>query len=133
METALAGALEHTLASHAKALVATERRLRRAKQAAMDRRAKSLVQTAEAAARQQAESAKHTEVLLKVIDATNQIAQLEQTLNRNLSALGGSRNFDETLVALSAAVQLLSARLGQVPGDMQPVNLGKPRRTDKAA
>ena len=133
LETALAGALEHSLANHAQALISAERDFAEQNQRQWAGVQTALAQTADAAARQQAESAKHTEVLLKVVEATNQIAELEQTLNRNLSALGASRNFDETLVALSAAVQLLSARLGQVPGDVQPVNLGKPRRTEKAA
>ena len=133
LETALAGAMEQSLKGHATALVAAEHGFAEQNLRQWSGIQAALVQTADAATRQQAELAKQTEVLLKVVDANSQIAQLEQTLNRNLSALAASRNFDETLVALSAAVQLLSARLGHAPGDLQPVNLGKPRRTDKAA
>ena len=67
--------------------------------------------------------ARQSELLLKVVEATGQIAGLEQTLNRNLTALSTARSFDETLVALAAAVQLLSARLGQAAGDQRSVNL----------
>jgi biopolymer transport protein ExbB/TolQ len=133
LETALSAALENSLKSHAATLVASEQGFAEQNQRQWTGVQQSLAETAAAAANQQAELAKQSEVLLKIVEAGSHIAQLEQTLNRNLSALAASRNFDETLVALSAAVQLLSARLGQSTGEPQPISLGKTRRTDKAA
>ena len=52
------------------------------------------------------------EVLLKVVESTNQVQRLEETLNHNLATLGRGHNFEETLMSLSAAIQLLSARVG---------------------
>jgi hypothetical protein len=48
-----------------------------------------------------------------VVDATGQVTRLEDTLNRNLAALGGSQNFEETVQSLAAVIHLLNARLGQ--------------------
>ena len=154
LETALAGALEHTLKTHATTVAATERQLTEQSHRQWSGVQQALLQSAEATTRQHAEMAKQSELLLKVVEATGQIAGLEQTLNRNLTALSTARSFDETLVALAAAVQLLSARLGQAAGDQRTVNLlasapstaaaptaaqavaaatSKVRRTDKAA
>lgn len=158
LETALAGALELTLKTHATTVAATERQLSEQNHRQWSGVQQALVQTAEATSRQHAEMARQSELLLKVVEATGQIAGLEQTLNRNLTALSTARSFDETLVALAAAVQLLSARLGQAAGDQRSVNLlgstphaavapaspqgtqpagaaalNKTRRTDKAA
>lgn len=133
LEIGLTAALENSLKTHAAALAAHEKGFVEQNARQWSGVQQALTRTASAAADQQAELAKQSEVLLKIVEAGSQIAQLEQTLNRNLSALAASRNFDETLVALSAAVQLLSARLGQATGDPQPISLGKPRRTDKAA
>ena len=119
--------------SHAATLSAAERQHAEQNARQWSGVQQALVQTAEAAAHQQAELAKQTEVLLKVVDAMGQVTQLEDALNRNLSTLSGARNFDETLVALGAAVQLLSARLSSGSGDMTPIALAKTRRADKAA
>lgn len=123
LETALAGALENTLKTHATTVAATERQMAEQNHRQWSGLQQALVQTAEATARQHAEMARQSELLLKVVEATGQIAGLEQTLNRNLSALSTARSFDETLVALSAAVQLLGARLGQAGGDQRMVHL----------
>jgi hypothetical protein len=123
LETALAGALENTLKTHAAAVAATERQLAEQGTRQWSGVQQALVQTAEATTRQHAEMTRQSELLLKVVEATGQIAGLEQTLNRNLTALSTARSFDETLVALAAAVQLLSARLGQAAGDQRAINL----------
>ncbi len=133
LETALSSALDQGLKSHAATLSAAERQHAEQNARQWSGVQQALVQTAEAAAQQQAELAKQTEVLLKVVDAMGQVTQLEDALNRNLSTLSGARNFDETLVALGAAVQLLSARLSSGSGDMTPIALAKTRRGDKAA
>jgi hypothetical protein len=72
----------------------------------------ALVETAAASVRQQEELVRQGDVLLKVVDATGQVARLEETLNQNLAALQKAHSFEEASVALAAAIQLFNARLG---------------------
>jgi light-regulated signal transduction histidine kinase (bacteriophytochrome) len=75
----------------------------------------ALVEAAGATVRQQEQLVRQGDVLLKVVDATGQIATLEDTLASNLVAVQKAHNFEEMAINLSAAIQLLSARLGQLP------------------
>lgn len=60
-----------------------------------------------------------TQVLSQAIAATGDVIKLERALNDNLSALAGSRNFEDTVMSLSAAIHLLTTRLGK-PGEGNP-------------
>jgi biopolymer transport protein ExbB/TolQ len=133
LETALSGALDQSLKAHAAAVAAAAQSHATQNERHWGQVQQALLQTADAASKQQAELAKQAEILLKVVEATGQVTRLEDSLNRNLAALGGARNFEETLVALGAAVQLLSARLAPGPGEARPIALAKPKRVDKAA
>lgn len=62
---------------------------------------------------QQSELSRQTEILLKVLEATGEVQNLERSLNQNLRALAGAKNFEDTVMSLSAAIQLLSTRLGR--------------------
>lgn len=73
----------------------------------------ALGEAAGATVEQQEQLIRQGDVLLKVVDATGQVKKLEDALNQNLASLGKAHNFEETLMSLSAAIQLLSARLGQ--------------------
>ena len=75
----------------------------------------ALVEAAGATVRQQEQLVRQGDVLLKVVDATGQIKTLEDTLAQNLSAVQKAHNFEEMAINLSAAIQLLSARLGHYP------------------
>jgi predicted kinase len=90
----------------------------------------ALVDTATATVEQQQQLVRQGDILLKVVDATGQIKQLENTLNQNLSTLGRSHNFEETLMSLSAAVQLLSARLGREGAHHPHVDFGSRQASD---
>ena len=46
-----------------------------------------------------------------VVEATGDVARLEDSLNKNLQALAGSKNFEDTVMSLSAAIHLLNTRL----------------------
>jgi len=72
----------------------------------------AVAETTDISLQQQQHLLKQGEVLLKIVDATGQVHKLEEVLSRNLATVGRSGNFEETLVSLTAAVQLLSARLG---------------------
>lgn len=71
----------------------------------------ALVQAAGATVDHQEQLVRQGEVLLKVVESTGQLQQLEEALNRNLDTLGRAHNFEETLLSLSAAIQLLSVRV----------------------
>lgn len=60
---------------------------------------------------QHGELNRQAEMLLRVLDATNHVGQLENLLNRNLASLSASQHLQETLANLSAAVNLLNVRL----------------------
>ena len=82
---------------------------------------------------QQSELVKHGDVMVKVLSATGDVIKLEQVLNENLSALAGSKNFEDTVMSLSAAIHLLNTRLGK-PGDgTLAVELTRPKSQGKAA
>ena len=72
----------------------------------------ALVEAAAATVRQQEQLVRQGDVLLKVVDATGQIRTLEESLNQNLAAVQQAHNFEEMALNLSAAIQLLGARLG---------------------
>lgn len=92
----------------------------------------ALVGAATATVEQQEQLVKQGEILLKVVDATGQVKQLEDSLNQNLSTLGRTHNFEETLLSLSAAVQLLSARVGREAPAVTPVDFDSPSSSHAA-
>lgn len=81
----------------------------------------ALVSAAGATIDHQNELVKQGEVLLKVVESTGQVQRLEDSLNRNLASLGRGHNFEETLMSLAAAIQLLSARVDRVVESDAPI------------
>jgi hypothetical protein len=85
----------------------------------------ALVEAAGATISQQEQLVRQSDVLLKVVDSTNQIARLEESLAQNLAAVEKSHNFEEMAINLSAAIQLLSAKLRHTgPGTLHRNNEG---------
>jgi hypothetical protein len=80
----------------------------------------ALVEAAGATVRQQEQLVRQADVLLKVVDATGQIKRLEESLTQNLAAVSQAHNFEEMALNLSAAIQLLSARLGHAQFSVHP-------------
>jgi biopolymer transport protein ExbB/TolQ len=132
LQTALSGALDQSLKNHAAALAAAEEQQRGLNERHWGQVQHALLAAAEATTRQQTELAKQADILLKVVEASGHVTRLEDTLNQNLTALGGAGHFEEVLIALGAAVQLLTARLTP-NGDVPTVKLPKSKRVDKAA
>ena len=81
---------------------------------------------------QQVELARQGEVMLQVVQATGEVVKLEKALNDNLHALAGAKNFEDTVMSLSAAIHLLNARVnhGQEQRDL---NLQKNAAQGRAA
>lgn len=59
------------------------------------------------------------DLMYRVLEATGEVRNLEVALNQNLSALAGAKNFQDTVVSLSVAIQLLTSRLGITPRDIR--------------
>jgi hypothetical protein len=73
----------------------------------------ALIEAAGTTVAQQEQLIRQGDVLLKVVEATGQVRKLEEALNGNLASLAASHHFEETVVGLAAALQLLSANLGR--------------------
>lgn len=93
----------------------------------------SLHESGVAAAMLQQGMARQAETLNRAVEATGTIANLESQLNRNLAALAGSKNFEQTVMSLAAAIHLLNARLGDDRSAMAPVTLQPHTRKGHAA
>ena len=93
----------------------------------------SIIESAGLAVAHQEQLARQTEVLLKVVDATGQVQRLEDVLNSNLAKLAESHHFQETVVSLSATLQLLSVNLGRPTSARDGISLLDSTRTGHAA
>jgi biopolymer transport protein ExbB/TolQ len=97
--------------------------------AQMSEGAAAHVQTALAATT--GELGRQTEVLQQAVGAAGEVMRLEDALNRNLAALAGAKHFEQTVLSLAAAVNMLSARLAEAPN--APIHLESTRRAAHAA
>ena len=68
---------------------------------------------------QQQEFIRQGETIGQILSATGKIASLEGTLNKNLQALSGEKNFEDTVMSLSAAIHLLTTRLQDTQPDIE--------------
>ena len=72
-------------------------------------------------------------MLQHAVEAAGEVVRLEDALNRNLAALAGAKHFEQTVLSLAAAVNMLSARLAESPSAVLPIRLEPARRTAHAA
>jgi biopolymer transport protein ExbB/TolQ len=114
MQTALAGALSQSLAQHAAQLAQSEQASAEQVQLRWEQWQTALSHNARLLHAQQQEMVKQGELMTQAIRVAGDVVQLERALNDNLSALAGSKNFEDTVMSLSAAIHLLNTRLGKV-------------------
>ncbi len=93
----------------------------------------ALHESSTSAAALQQGMARQAETLHRAIAAAGDIANLETQLNRNLGALAGAKNFEQTVMSLAAAIHLLNARLGDSSGAAVPITLQPQQRKGHAA
>ena len=132
IETALGRALAKNVQMHVEQLAAAEATHSDRTRRHWRKLYRAIVESHETAHLQHVELVKQGEVLREVVEATGQVTRLEDALNRNLSSLANASHFQETLLTLSAAIQLLNARLAQLAPMGQHVEL-KDRSLGKAA
>lgn len=113
----VAAALNHSLGTvlqkHVDQLAATEQKANDQIQKRWDHWQTALSDNARMLHAHQQELIRQGELMTQAIRVTGDVVQLEQALNSNLQALSGSRNFEETVLSLSAAINLLNSRLGK--------------------
>jgi hypothetical protein len=115
LKTALAAGMVESLKGHAREMAAHEQVFAERNRQNWAEVQQALVANTHALAEMQASLAQEAETLGRVVHATDEVARLEEALNRNLAALAGSKNFEETVMSLAAAIHLLNARLSEVP------------------
>lgn len=132
LETALAKALRSSLDAHAQQIRETEQATSDVGTKRWQQAVAALERGTAAISAQQAELHQQGKLLREVIDATGRVIQLEEALNRNLGALAGAQHFEQTVMSLSAAVNMLSVRQGQA-ATAPRVELRPARNTPSAA
>jgi len=81
----------------------------------------------------QSSLAQQAESMERIVQATHDVEKLEDALNRNLAALAGAKNFEQTVLGLAAAIHLLNGRLAESATAPMTVQLESKRRNAKAA
>jgi hypothetical protein len=132
VQAALASSLQQSLAHHAAEMAKIERTSSESVQLRWSQWQAAISESARLLHSQQQEMARQGELLHKALAATGEVMKLEQALNHNLSALAGSKNFEDTVMSLSAAIHLLNTRLTS-NSDARHVDLQKPSVQGRAA
>ena len=133
LQVALTGALEQALVKHATEVAKVEHAGSEQARHRWEQLQTAISNNARLMQAQQQEMIKQGEVMAKAVEATGDVIRLEKSLNENLKALSGSKNFEDTVMSLSAAIHLLSARLGSPTGDVQQVDLKQSSAKGRAA
>lgn len=129
MQGMLTASLDKSLAHHASHLAEVESAASEKYAARWEQWQATLGENARLLHAQQQELVRQGELMTQAIKAAGDVVQLEAALNKNLSALAGSQHFEETVMSLSAAIHLLSARVG---AGGQQVELKQPFRSKAA-
>ena len=115
LQTWLAGALSESLKTHAQHLTAAEQASIQANRQHWEKILQTQAHGAQNMATLQATVTRQVEVFEQTVAAVGEVARLEDALNRNLSALAGAKHFEQTVMSLAAAINLLNARLAEMP------------------
>jgi biopolymer transport protein ExbB/TolQ len=133
VQAALQGALEHSLQNHVAELAKVERDAGDRAARRWEQLQTALSENARVMRAQQEEMVRQAELMSQVVKATGEVLGLEKALNENLRALSGAKNFEDTVMSLSAAIHLLNARLGKSPDDVPQIELKKHAIKGRAA
>ena len=112
----LSDSLGDTLDAWRESLVEAHRELANERDGRWERAGQTMADAAVAFDKQQAAVADQAAALEKVISMLHEIVAMEQKLESNLNAVTASGRFEEAIISLSAATQLLAARSPGVSG-----------------
>ena len=115
LQASLAGALSDGLKMHAQHLAAAEQASIQANRQHWDKIIQGQAHSTQNLAALQAGVTRQVEVIEQTVAAVGEVARLEDALNRNLSTLAGAKHFEQTVMSLAAAINLLNARLAEMP------------------
>jgi biopolymer transport protein ExbB/TolQ len=133
LQTALAEALAESLQKHAEAIAGSEQEAAERAARRWEQWQTAFSENARVMRSQQEELTRQGEIMTQVVKATGDVVALETTLNENLKALAGAKNFEDTVMSLSAAIHLLSTRLGKHPKNAPRVDLKQSKSKERAA
>ena len=120
VQAAVSGAVQQSMDSHAQNLLKLEQSASAVAQDNWQQWREASQETLVQLRVQQTQVLQQSEILNQVLQATGNVIKLEDALNNNLRALAGSKNFEDTVMSLSAAIHLLSSRLSRpLPRDGQ--------------
>jgi biopolymer transport protein ExbB/TolQ len=123
IRSALTSSLDLSLQNHADRLARFEAAADEQLQARWDQWQSALANHIQVVRDQQAAVTQQTELIARISQAAGDVMSLQQALNQNLHALAGAGNFEQTVLSLSAAIQLLSAKLSHLPDRIPAVEL----------
>ena len=112
----LSDSLGDTLDAWRESLVEAHRELANERDGRWERAGQTMADAAVAFDKQQAAVADQAVALEKVISMLHEIVAMEQKLESNLNAVTASGRFEEAIISLSAATQLLAVRSPGVSG-----------------
>lgn len=133
LQSALAASLGESLKAHARELAAVERASADQTRQQWERVRQVVAENTGSLVELQKGMTAQADFLGRVVGAVGEVTKLEKELNRNLAALAGSKNFEQTVMSLAAAIHLLNSRLGQLPTDAPRVQLETDRKKGHAA
>ena len=133
LHNALTGALTESLQAHAQQLAAAEQAAAEQNRRHWNRVRQAMEQGGEATAALQKAMTVQAETLHRAVEAVGQVTRLEDTLNRNLATLSGAKHFEQTVMSLAAAINLLNAQLGHPSAGAPHVQLDPKAKSGKAA
>jgi biopolymer transport protein ExbB/TolQ len=128
----LTRALDESLKQHAQRLAANEETVAEQGRRQWEKIAQGQLQHVQSLAGVQNSLAQQAETMGRILQATGDVEQLQDVLNRNLAALAGAKNFEQTVLGLAAAIHLLNGRMVE-SASAPAVQLETKRRTSKAA
>jgi biopolymer transport protein ExbB/TolQ len=115
LQTWLAGALSDSVKTHAQYLSAAEKASTEENRRHWEKILQTQAHSTQNLGTLQTAVTRQVEVIEQTVAAVGEVAKLEDALNRNLSALAGAKHFEQTVMSLAAAINLLNARLAEMP------------------
>lgn len=132
VKTALVEAIDETLERHSTRMDKIEQTAAEQVGQRWQQWQTALAENAKVMYEQQKQLVQQGEIMTQAVETTGEVMKLEAALNSNLSQLAGSKNFEDTVMSLSAAIHLLTTRLDQTD-PMRQVALGNPESQERAA
>ncbi len=111
IEASLESAFRRSIHTHAQELARNEELSQGRTDERWEQLQSVLTKNADVMQSQQVELVKQGDLMLQAINATGEVTKVQHALNENMRSLSLMGKFDETVMSLSAAINLLNARM----------------------